>query len=470
MSSIDLKPIIGKDDEASSLQRVLEEAPGYSMRIMGHPPGPAEAQSTFTILPPNMGYEDKFVFGIYLSGRMIGCVDLIRGYPDRKTAMLGLLLLSEKFQGKGYGRLAYQKVEEIVSNWAGIGKIRIGIVGTNDHILTFWKKMGFVDAGVRKPYSYDKLKSETFVFEKIISSKKSRCTMRVNLTKALVEEKFATKKLTVEDAAFIGKLMEQAYRGTIDDDGETLDQFIAEARATLSGKYGRFVSDASFWIEDNGKAISATLVTLWKDEPLLAFSITDPDYQRKGFASFLIRKTMKAMADLGYSYLDLGVTLGNPAKFLYEKLGFEVLSKVTSSMTDEEFLRAFEDCTISKNQWKHKDHLRMAWLYLKAEQNFESALQKIRIGIQRLNLSHGNDHGYHETVTQVFAIYILDTILNSDPKETFDDFSTANPWLYDGINPFRKRHYSDALWKSEEARHGFVSADILELPNPRKKL
>jgi hypothetical protein len=133
-------------------------------------------------------------------------------------------------------------------------------------------------------------------------------------------------------------------------------------------------------------------------------------------------------------------------------------------MTDSEFLIEFEQCYIPIPQWKHQDHIRMAWSYLKSESVYEIALQKMRVGIQRLNLSHGNSTGYHETVTCLFAIYIYRAIVKAPPNQTFKEFIDVNSWLFDGKNPFRKRHYSDSLWSSKQARKQFVSPDLEPLP------
>ena len=135
----------------------------------------------------------------------------------------------------------------------------------------------------------------------------------------------------------------------------------------------------------------------------------------------------------------------------------------TDTLTDEEFIVAFETCRITKEQWKHKDHIRMAWLYLQNEAIYETALKKIRIGIQNLNRSHGSD-GYHETVTHIFAIYIHRAMQQNPSISKFDNFYAANSMLYDGANPFRKRHYSDGLWKSEQAKAKFVAPDLEPLP------
>jgi hypothetical protein len=41
---------------------------------------------------------------------MIGCVDLIRGHRASSSAMLGLLLLDEKFQGKDFDRGVFANI------------------------------------------------------------------------------------------------------------------------------------------------------------------------------------------------------------------------------------------------------------------------------------------------------------------------------------------------------------------------
>lgn len=128
-----------------------------------------------------------------------------------------------------------------------------------------------------------------------------------------------------EHAQLLGILMKRAYEGTIDDEGETLDQCCQEVRGTLAGKYGPFLHDVSFVTFADGRIVSASLVTLYKGKPLLAYSMTDPDYQRRGLAGGLIRKSLDALASTETPELFLVVTVGNPAQKLYENLGFEVL-------------------------------------------------------------------------------------------------------------------------------------------------
>jgi len=168
-ATVTLRLLRGDTQEMAELQRVLEAAPTYAERITGAPPGKADAQSLYSVLPPNKGYEDKFVLGVLVDRTMIGCVDLIRGYPDEHTALLGLLLLAEPYQRMGFGTAAYRAVEDYVRHWGPHWeRLRIGVVRTSEEVLPFWTKLGFVRTGEVKPYRYGNVTSETLVLSKAL--------------------------------------------------------------------------------------------------------------------------------------------------------------------------------------------------------------------------------------------------------------------------------------------------------------
>ena len=165
-----LRALVGERATIEDLQQVIEGTSDYLYRITGLAPNGTEAQSTMTAVPDGKSYSDKFVYGIYTSDQLIGCVDVIRSFPVSSTATLGLLLIAETHQGKGYGTLAYLLIEEKVRSWAGIDRVRIGVVRTNARVLPFWKKLGFFETGQVMPYRYDKVTSETVVLEKVLNA------------------------------------------------------------------------------------------------------------------------------------------------------------------------------------------------------------------------------------------------------------------------------------------------------------
>jgi ribosomal protein S18 acetylase RimI-like enzyme len=128
-----------------------------------------------------------------------------------------------------------------------------------------------------------------------------------------------------EDIEPLAELMLDAYRGSVDFSDETVADARAEINKTFNHGYGRFIPEASLLVEDDGRPVSACLVTLLDDEqiPLLAFSMTAARHKNQGLAGFLIRHAINRLLDAGFAELALVVTVANqPALHLYEKLGF----------------------------------------------------------------------------------------------------------------------------------------------------
>jgi RimJ/RimL family protein N-acetyltransferase len=152
------------EEQMIALQGLFAAAPDYCMRVIGHVPGVDEMRGP--ALPAGKTSKDDYFFGIYLAAQMIGCADLLRGYPDEKTAFLGLLLISEAYQNKGLGVRACAELEKIALTWPEISVIRGSVVQSNNVVVSFWERMGAVDTGLRTPYPIGNVASESIIFEK----------------------------------------------------------------------------------------------------------------------------------------------------------------------------------------------------------------------------------------------------------------------------------------------------------------
>ena len=143
-------------------------------------------------------------------------------------------------------------------------------------------------------------------------------------------------------------------------------------------------------------------------------------------------------------------------------------------MDDRDFLRAFEAAAIPAARWTHRDHVRMAFLYLR-DHPFEASLARIRDGIKALNLANGGQNtatsGYHETVTVAWATLVRDAIRSAgtavpaDQKAPLADsarFLAVHAELLDKDR--LRRHYSKDRLMSAEARAAFVAPDLEPLP------
>ncbi len=140
----DLRLLTGQPCEMAALQRLLDNAPTYAEHANGHPSGAAGAQSLFSTVPPGVTHDNKYLYGFMIDGpAMVGCVDIIRGWPAPDTVLIALLLLDATHQDQGLDESAYHAVEEKVRRWPEIDTIQVCAVRSTDAALPFWLRMGF---------------------------------------------------------------------------------------------------------------------------------------------------------------------------------------------------------------------------------------------------------------------------------------------------------------------------------------
>lgn len=140
-------------------------------------------------------------------------------------------------------------------------------------------------------------------------------------------------------------------------------------------------------------------------------------------------------------------------------------------MNDAEHLRRFEDHSLPLEQWNHRAHLKVAYLYLN-RYSYAEALERLRSGIQAYNAAHGIQDtptgGYHETMTQVWLRLVHATLRQFGPAESTDAFFEAQTQLGSKRTPLL--FYSRERLMSAEAKCGFVAPDLAALPQPVETL
>jgi hypothetical protein len=126
-------------------------------------------------------------------------------------------------------------------------------------------------------------------------------------------------------------------------------------------------------------------------------------------------------------------------------------------MTDAEFLRSFEDCTLPNTAFHHRDHVRLGWLYLRQYPALE-ALARFTAGLKRFAAANGKPGLYHETITWAYLLLIHERMARSE-AETWEDFAERNPDLLVWSPSVLDRYYEKETLGSELARRVFVLPD-----------
>jgi ribosomal protein S18 acetylase RimI-like enzyme len=127
-----------------------------------------------------------------------------------------------------------------------------------------------------------------------------------------------------DDIERLAALMLDAYRGTIDFDGdETLSVARDEVASYLAGKSGTPLLEHSHVALAGERIVSAVLVSDFEGTPLIAYLFTAADQKGRGLGDTLTRMAMCSLAAAGRDRVHLWVTAGNvPAERIYERLGF----------------------------------------------------------------------------------------------------------------------------------------------------
>lgn len=138
-------------------------------------------------------------------------------------------------------------------------------------------------------------------------------------------------------------------------------------------------------------------------------------------------------------------------------------------MEDAEFLIAFEACRWPLGHWHHRDHVKLAYLYL-CRYGLDEAAHRIRGGIRAHNAAHAVPEsltsGYHETMTQAWLRLVHAILCEYGPAETADAFCDAHPELLE--KKTLRLFYSRERFVSAEAKATFVEPDLAPLPRSRR--
>lgn len=127
----------------------------------------------------------------------------------------------------------------------------------------------------------------------------------------------------------------------------------------------------------------------------------------------------------------------------------------SAALTDDAFIEQFESLTLPEPGFKHVDHVRLAWIYLKRE-GLVGALERVRGGIRRFATHHGAPGKYHETLTCAAVVLVHERMHDSPPDADWPAFAATNPDLLVWKEGAFFELYSPDIVADERARHVFV--------------
>jgi hypothetical protein len=129
-------------------------------------------------------------------------------------------------------------------------------------------------------------------------------------------------------------------------------------------------------------------------------------------------------------------------------------------MNDTEWMEAFESCTLPSDSFHHRDHVKMAFLYLQKYTPHE-ALGYFSSALARFATAHGKPNLYNETITWAFLLLIRERLARNSSQQTWSEFSATNTDLLRRDDKILEKYYRPETLTSELAKSVFLFPDKL---------
>jgi len=122
-------------------------------------------------------------------------------------------------------------------------------------------------------------------------------------------------------------------------------------------------------------------------------------------------------------------------------------------MTDDDFLARLEDGSLPAASFRHRDHIRAGYLYVRRH-GFAGAVAAMARALRSFAAAKGRPGLYHETITVAFVALINRHYVADDGAGDFEAFAAAHPDLF--VPGLLDRFYPPGQLDTAEARAVFV--------------
>jgi len=133
-------------------------------------------------------------------------------------------------------------------------------------------------------------------------------------------------------------------------------------------------------------------------------------------------------------------------------------------MKDAELLAQFETASLPKEVFGHREHVRVAWLFVR-KYGLPEAFSRFADTLKRFADANGVPQLYHETITWAYLLLIQERLAR-EAAAGWDEFAAANADLLTWKPSVLDRYYTPALLWSDLARTTFVMPDRVAADQP----
>jgi hypothetical protein len=127
-------------------------------------------------------------------------------------------------------------------------------------------------------------------------------------------------------------------------------------------------------------------------------------------------------------------------------------------VSNEEFVQSFENCSLPNESFHHREHVKLAWLYL-THYPVLAALDRFISGLKSYAGYNGKPERYHETITWAYLLLTHERMVRSGNQQSWEEFAAANQDLLSWQDSVLKKYYREDTLLSDIARRAFLFPD-----------
>ena len=128
-------------------------------------------------------------------------------------------------------------------------------------------------------------------------------------------------------------------------------------------------------------------------------------------------------------------------------------------MNDTDFIEAFETGEFPPEQFNHKAHIKLAWIYLDLFDE-QTAISKTCEAIKNFDQLHGDGTKFHTTLT-VAAVKVVHHFKQKSKTTTFDELVVEYPKLVTAFKDLLFQHYGESILTDLKAKTSYLEPDLL---------
>jgi GNAT superfamily N-acetyltransferase len=128
--------------DLAELNDLRMRAADFFAEVGDLPPTLESLKADMEDLPEGYTSADEVFYRGYAGGRLVGYAEVLRGWPEADSWIIGILLVDASLRSSGIGHVIAEAVAQDARS-LGVRALLVGVIATRERSLAFWRREGY---------------------------------------------------------------------------------------------------------------------------------------------------------------------------------------------------------------------------------------------------------------------------------------------------------------------------------------